>query len=178
MYMAGNRANLTPKQENFCNYYLETGNASEAYRKAYSCERMKDDTINRNAFSLLNSNKIATRVQLIQNELKKTSDIKKEAILEELSCIAFSDIRDYVFFDGTNIKFKPFDELTDRQAKAIEGIKYTKEGIELKLHGKSWTIDRICKILGFDAAIKQDINLGLPFSDLMKKVSERKAKTK
>ena len=40
---------LTIKQENFCNYYLECGNASEAYRRAYSCSNMKGDTINRKA---------------------------------------------------------------------------------------------------------------------------------
>ena len=27
---------LTQKQENFCLAYIETGNASEAYRKAYN----------------------------------------------------------------------------------------------------------------------------------------------
>ena len=40
---------LTIKQENFCNYYIESGNASDAYRRAYSCEKMKDETVNRKA---------------------------------------------------------------------------------------------------------------------------------
>lgn len=154
---------LTIKQEKFIHAYLETGNASEAYRRAYSCSKMKDATINRKAAELLRNGKITARVEEIQRELKKKSDIKKEAILEELACIAFSDIRDYVKFDGTNISFKKFEELTDRQARAIESIKKTRHGIELKLHGKSWTIERICKMLGFDKP--EDINLqleGLP----------------
>lgn len=37
---------LSVKQENFCNYYIECGNASEAYRRAYSCSNMKDESIN------------------------------------------------------------------------------------------------------------------------------------
>ena len=159
--------NLTIKQENFVNVYLETGNASEAYRRAYSCSKMKDATINRKAVELMRKGKITARVNELQGELRKSSDIKKEAILEELACIAFSDIRDYVKFDGKNITFKNFDELTDRQARAIESIKKTRHGIELKLHGKSWTIERISKMLGFDKP--EDINLqleGLPDSVL------------
>ncbi|MDD4144648.1 MAG: terminase small subunit [Prolixibacteraceae bacterium] len=159
--------NLTIKQEKFVHVYLETGNASEAYRRAYSYSNMKDATINRKAAELLRNGKITARVDEIQRELKKSSDIKKEAILEELACIAFSDIRDYMKFDGKNLLFKNFDELTDRQARAIESIKQTRQGIELKLHGKSWTIERISKMMGFDKP--EDINLqleGLPDSVL------------
>ena len=38
-------AKLSIKQENFCNYYLECGNASEAYRRAYSCNSKSDKAI-------------------------------------------------------------------------------------------------------------------------------------
>ncbi len=41
--------NLTPKQKGFCISYIETGNASEAYRLNYSVEKMKPDTVNRKA---------------------------------------------------------------------------------------------------------------------------------
>ncbi len=54
---------MTPKQEKFCLIYRETGNASEAYRQSYDCKNMKPETINRNAKALLDSNKIATRLQ-------------------------------------------------------------------------------------------------------------------
>lgn len=154
---------LTLKQENFCNFYIETGNASEAYRRAYAAEKMKDETINRVAFDLLNNPKIAARIKELQGELKAISDITKERVLEELSAIAFADIRDYVVFNGRNIRFKPFKDLTDRQAKAIESIKKGKNGIELRLHGKNWTIERICRMLGFDAPqqIEQVLTTGL-----------------
>lgn len=151
--------NLTIKQMKFIDAYLECGNASQAYRQSYSCERMKDATINVKASELLKNGKIRVRIRELQGELKKTSDIKKETILEELAAIAFSDIRDYVKFDGKTITFKSFDELTDKQARAVEAIKETKFGIELKLHGKSWTINSICRILGFDSALDFNLNL-------------------
>ncbi|UXN38139.1 terminase small subunit [Avibacterium paragallinarum] len=53
---------LTPKQEKFCQLYLELGNASEAYRQAYNAEKMKPETINTKASELLHNGKIAERV--------------------------------------------------------------------------------------------------------------------
>lgn len=149
---------LTKKQEDFCNYYMETGNASEAYRRSYSCDNMKESTINRQAHELLKNPNITARVKALQDDLKAHSDIKKNEILEELSAIAFSDIRDYIVFNGKKITFKPFDKLTNRQAKAIESLKKGRNGIELRLHGKSWTIERICKMLGFDSPTQINIS--------------------
>lgn len=149
---------LTKKQEDFCNYYMETGNASDAYRRSYSCDNSKDSTINRQAHELLKNHNITARVKALQNDLKAHSDIKKNEILEELSAIVFSDIRDYLNFNGKKITFKPFDKLTNRQAKAIESVKKGRNGIELRLHGKNWTIERICKMLGFDSPTQININ--------------------
>lgn len=71
---------LTIKQENFCNYYIESGNASDAYRRAYSCEKMKDETVNRKAIELLNNGMITARVKVLQEEQKEKSDITKERV--------------------------------------------------------------------------------------------------
>lgn len=166
---------LTIKQENFCNFYVESGNASEAYRRSYSCEKMKPETITEAASKLLTDYNVSTRVNELKANLQKKSDITKERILNELSSIVFADIRDYVIFESkevyneetelyhfeTQLNFKPFSELTDSQAKAIESIKQTRDGFELKLHGKNWSIEKVCKMLGFDAPTKiiQDFNL-------------------
>jgi len=44
---------LTPKQERFWIEYLATGNASEAYRRAYNTAGMDDRTIQKRAGELL-----------------------------------------------------------------------------------------------------------------------------
>ena len=54
---------LTPKQESFCLAYIETGNASEAYRQAYNAKNMKPETINRKAKVELDKGKIRARVE-------------------------------------------------------------------------------------------------------------------
>ena len=153
--MAGMK--LTLKQEAFCNYYIETGNASEAYRRAFCCAKMKPAVVNVKAVELLSNGKVSVRVKELQDELKKKSDLSKERILNELKCILDSKITDYVDLKDCKLIFKDFDELTESQIKAIESIKQGKNGLELKLHGKSWTIEQICKMLGYDAPTKQEV---------------------
>ena len=50
---------LTPKQEGFCLSYVETGNASEAYRLNYNAGKMKSGTINTRAKELLKNGPIS-----------------------------------------------------------------------------------------------------------------------
>ena len=59
-------ASLTPKQEAFALAYIETGNASEAYRRAYNTGNMKPETVNRSAKELLDNRKIAARISEFQ----------------------------------------------------------------------------------------------------------------
>lgn len=168
---------LTVKQENFCNYYIESGNASEAYRRAYSCEKMKDEVINVKAVELLNNGKISVRVQDLKNEQKEKSDITKERILQELSGIAFSTIAD---MHNTWIERKGFNLLSQKEKSAIKSIS-TKtlkknigtrdepeivdvEYVKIELYDKIKAIERICKMLGFDAASEINVNTPKPMS--------------
>lgn len=48
---------LTPKQEAFAQRFVETGNASEAYRQAYNAEAMKAETVHRKAKELMDNGK-------------------------------------------------------------------------------------------------------------------------
>jgi phage terminase small subunit len=44
---------MTVKQEKFCIEYIKSGNATEAYKKAFNAENMKPTTINKKAYELL-----------------------------------------------------------------------------------------------------------------------------
>lgn len=102
--------------------------------------------------------KVGPRIQELQEELKKKSDITKDRVLEELRCIAFADIRDFLSIENGMVKFKDSSEWSDEMAHAVESVKVTREGIELKLNGKSWSISRICKMLGYDEPTQVNIN--------------------
>lgn len=77
---------LTPKQEAFCIAYMETGNASEAYRRSYDVsESTKEATINRAAKELIDNPKIAARLDELRAPVVQKAAITLESHLEELA---------------------------------------------------------------------------------------------
>jgi hypothetical protein len=71
---------MTPKQEAFCLAYIETGNASEAYRQAYNAGKMKPGSVNVNASKLLADTKIALRVAELKSELFERHKVTADTI--------------------------------------------------------------------------------------------------
>ncbi len=77
---------LTDKQEVFAEAiaYDPDLNASDAYRKAYKCGRMKSETINKNAAKLKDSNQIATRIKQLRAERSERTKIDADWVLKSL----------------------------------------------------------------------------------------------
>lgn len=148
---------LTPKQEKFANVYVETGNASEAYRQAYSTKKMKLESIHRKAVELIQNVKVSARVKTLQDELKKKSDITKEEAVSELANVVRGRITDVFEFKGGLMKVKDLSTLPDEIVSCISSIKETASGIEIKLYDKRQAIDTLSRMLGWDEAIKQKI---------------------
>ena len=88
-------AGLTQKQENFCLAYIETGNASEAYRRAYDANKMNDNAIGVAANELMNNPKITLKLQeyrkpvvekvqiTLKNHLEKLAELRDKADASE-----------------------------------------------------------------------------------------------
>lgn len=75
---------LTPKQDNFCLAYLETGNASEAYRRAYDAENMNAQTVYKRASELLDNGEITARLEVLRAPIIAKAQITVEDLLAEL----------------------------------------------------------------------------------------------
>lgn len=75
---------LTIKQENFCLAYVETGNASEAYRRAYDTEDMLPATVNRHAHGMLENDKVAARINELRSTVMERHKITVDDLLKEL----------------------------------------------------------------------------------------------
>jgi len=75
---------LTIKQERFCMVYIETGNASEAYRQAYNAENMKEASINVNASKLLTDAKIALRIKELKSGHTKRHELTIDDLVKQL----------------------------------------------------------------------------------------------
>ncbi|WP_303763792.1 terminase small subunit [Sphingobium yanoikuyae] len=75
---------MTPKQEKFCQLYVELGNASEAYRQAYDAARMKAATVNVKASQLLDQDKITVRVAELKAHHAERHDMTVDDIARML----------------------------------------------------------------------------------------------
>lgn len=75
---------LTQKQEGFIRSFIETGNASEAYRQNYNCGKMKAETIHVKASELLSNGKVAVRVEELKADHADRHEIKVDDLIAEL----------------------------------------------------------------------------------------------
>ena len=75
---------LTPKQEAFVLAYIETGNASEAYRRAYNAENMSEKVIHNKASDLLKRGDIRVRVEALQKHHQQRHAVTVDSLTNEL----------------------------------------------------------------------------------------------
>ena len=75
---------MTPKQEQFARLYVETGNASEAYRQAYNTDNMKPETVTNEAYKLLQDPDISAMVDNLKAEARQRHAVTVDDLLHEL----------------------------------------------------------------------------------------------
>lgn len=75
---------LTPKQEAFALAYVETGNASEAYRRSYNAGSMKPEVVANKASALLKKGDVRVMVERLQAAHVERHEITVDDLLREL----------------------------------------------------------------------------------------------
>lgn len=149
---------LTPKQEAFCQKYIELGCATKAYYAAYDAKGSKPITANRKAKELLDNGKIAARVRELQAIHQKRHEVTVDRVIQEFARLAFLDIRKAFDEEG---RLKPIHELDDETAAAIAGLEVEtlfegrgseREAIgrlhKVKLTDKKGALDSLARHLG------------------------------
>lgn len=81
---------MTPKQEAFARRYVETGNASEAYRLAYNAGKMKTNVIAVKAHELLKNGKVAVMVDELRQGNRARAQEKHEITVDKLTEMAIA----------------------------------------------------------------------------------------
>ena len=180
--------NLTPKQEAFYRAYLETGNASESYRRSYDASNMKEATINKRASELLQHGVIAGRLAKRDAKLRALAedryDVTQERILKELALLGFSNMMDYVSLTDDGLAQVNFSALTRDQAAAIHEIRVDRiaiaggknksdedgpapqiEKVTFKLTDKRAALVDLGKHLGMFVERSENINMNYNISD-------------
>lgn len=155
------RMSLSIKQEKFCNYYVESGNASDAYRRAYSCKGKSDNTIWVESSRLANNPKVALRISELRSEMQRRSDITKDEAVGVLADIARANIVDALEIKSnemfTTIVVRDVATLPISVQRAILSVKSTDKGYELKLYNKIDAIEKLSKLLGWYTSEQKDI---------------------
>lgn len=149
---------LTDKQQRFCDEYLVDFNGTQAaIRAGYS-----KNTANEQAARLLANVSIQGQIKSKQNKVANKLEITVERVLQEYARIAFSDITTLYAEDGS---FKKFQDMTADERAVLSSLEVEedKEGIgftrKVKVWDKKGALDSICKVLGYNAAIKQDLKV-------------------
>lgn len=75
---------LTPKQEAFAQAYVELGNASEAYRRAYNAENMKAETVHKRSNELFGNGAVSGRIAELQEAVQRVHNVTVASLIAEL----------------------------------------------------------------------------------------------
>lgn len=163
---------LTAKQDSFALAYLATGNASEAYRRAYNAENMKPESISVSASRLLEHPKIRLRLQELNQAAVSAAVMTRQEALERLSAFARTDLSDLVEFGsheiGQDDSGQPVmqtawhirDSILQDPVKmaAIAELNATKDGIKIKTHSPMQAIQQLAKMQGWESASKHELS--------------------
>lgn len=115
-------AGLTPKQEAFCLAYVESGNASEAYRHAYDAEKMATESIWVEACKLAAHPKVALRIEELRAAHRERHQVTVDDIVKQLDedrKFARDQMTPAAAISATMGKAKLLGFLTDKSEVAV-----------------------------------------------------------
>ena len=136
---------LTPKQRKFAEEYVNTGNASEAYRRAYDVgKNTKLETIATKASHLLAEYNISTMVKELQIQQANKYEITRKEVAEGY----FKMIKSWEYLMDLAAK----ENLSKEQKAKFYLLKEMVKGSDYR-----GAYDSIAKMFGLNAPDKQEI---------------------
>lgn len=169
-------ANLTAKQQRFCDEYLVDLNATQAAIRAGYAEKRAGEQ----AYQLLQKTTIQEYIQKRQRDRIARTEITQDFVLNELMAIASVNATDYARVveksataevdghliqlydaDGNPVMYRTVEpvlteELTETQKKALAVIKKGRDGFEIKPYDKVRVLELIGKHLGMWGRTEKD----------------------
>ena len=134
---------LTPKQEAFCQHYMNCRNATQAYALAYG---VSYNSAGVGGHHLLKNPKIQERLGAWQQELADQHMVNVNELIDFCVRVAHAQLTDYVKLDGGQVTATDWQGL---DPQVIEDVKNTRDGLQVKLYSKEWAWGMLAKVLGF-----------------------------
>ncbi len=136
---------LTPKQNKFAEEYVNTGNASEAYRRAYDVAKTtSNEVIAVKASELLKNGNISVRVKDLQTKEAEAFQITRKEVADGY----FKMIKSWEYLMDLAAK----ENLTKEQKAKFYLLKEMVKGSDYR-----GAYDSIAKMFGLNAPDKQEI---------------------
>ena len=136
---------LTPKQRKFAEEYVNTGNASEAYRRAYDVSKTtSNDVIAVKASELLSNGNISVRVSELQKQEAESFQITRKEVAEGY----FKMIKSWEYL----MDLAANEKLSKEQKAKFYLLKEMVKGSDYR-----GAYDSIAKMFGLNAPDKQEI---------------------
>ncbi len=110
---------LTQKREAFCLAYMETGNQSEAYRRAFDAENMSAETVHKRASELMGNGEVKGRIAELQATAAERALVTIQSItdeLEEARALALKEGQSSAAVSASMGKAKLHGLITDKAA--------------------------------------------------------------
>ena len=139
------RKSTALRHELFCREFIIDFNATRAATAAGFSKK----TAKQQGSRLLTRVDVQKRIAELIQERKAKIEFTAENVLAELGKLAFVNIKDYVKHATDRwIFFKNIDEIPRDLAAAVEAIKQTDKGIEVKLYNKPKSLELALRHFG------------------------------
>ena len=156
---------LTPKQIRFVEQYLVTENGTQAAINAGYGKSSAHVTAHR----LLKNDKVRQEIEVKRQVLTiRYTDIK-DKLIEELSEVAFSDMRDFASWNEGKITLFASDVL-NKKSKVIQTLRETHNqygsSVQIRMHDKLKAIELLMRHLGMlsdDASKDQKLEINVNY---------------
>lgn len=151
---------LTEQQKTFCLLYLKYKfNQTKAYREAYDCDYRTADA---NAYRLMGKDGIRKHIKALKLEIRNSSFVEVEDVVEEYKQQFSADITDYIKFgkkeievqndDGSTrlkeINYVDFKDSEQIDGTLIKNVRMGKDGPVVELYDKQKAMAELMKYLG------------------------------
>ena len=159
---------MTDAQKVFCDEYLKSLNATEAYKVAYpKCK--KEETINAAASRLLRNVRVKEYIDKQMDERQKRTEITQDMVINELKAIAFTNATEFAKVKGNSVLISDTDKLDGSVKKAIVSIKEGKNGIEISTASKVQALELLGRHLGM---FKDKLEVTRPTGEITEEIDK------
>lgn len=132
---------FTDKQKAAADHYLVHKRKKEAYRHAYRCGNMKENTISRRADELFKLPLVAEYVVQQQEAIQEHTQINAAWVLKRAALLADFNIRRFINIQPDGTAVYDFSEATDDDWYCID--EYTVDTIHKGPKGDTYEVDRV-----------------------------------